>query len=345
MPKIKKILLWILAVILTPILIVFCYFFVGTAPKAKNITWGVDFSQMQAESLKLDWQETYLAMINDLGVENIKLHTQWDWVEGEKDSYYFDDTDWQIKQAEQNNVKIIYVVGLKTGRWPECHTPEWTANLSKDEQQQELLSYIKEVVLRYKDSNAISYWQVENEPLLDFGECPSWYYKDKEFLKKEVELVKSLDSSRQVIVSDSGELNWWFNVAKIGDIVGTTMYRKAWVHPQSFGIFVGTDFYGTYPFPPVFYWRKAGLVKSIFNKDVMCIELQAEPWASQQVYDADLQEQAKTMDLKQFKSNVEFAKKTGLDTFYFWGVEWWYWMKTTQNQPEIWNEAKSLFKD
>ena len=37
-------------------------------------------------------------------------------------------------------------------------------------------------------------------------------------------------------------------------------------------------------------------------------------------------------------------KKTGLDTFYLWGVEWWYWMKTAQNQPAIWTEAKTLFK-
>ena len=45
-----------------------------------------------------------------------------------------------------------------------------------------------------------------------------------------------------------------------------------------------------------------------------------------------------------FNEDVLFAKDTGLDKFYFWGVEWWYWMKTKQNQPQIWNEAKLLFK-
>ena len=74
-------------------------------------------------------------MISDLGVKNIKLHTNWNWVEGKKDSFFFNDIDWQIKQAEQNNVKIIYVIGMKTGRWPECHIPGWAQNLPESQQQ------------------------------------------------------------------------------------------------------------------------------------------------------------------------------------------------------------------
>jgi hypothetical protein len=318
-------------------LTVFCYFFIGKAPVPKDITWGVDFSQMQAESLGLDWKETYSAIINDLGAKNIKLHTQWDWVEGRMDDYYFHDIDWQINQAEKNKVKIIYVVGMKSGRWPECHIPAWAKNLSKEKQQDEVLEYIEKVILRYKNSNTIIYWQVENEPLFDFGECP-WY--DEEFLKKEVELVKSLDPSRQVIISDSGEQSSWFGAAEAGDIVGITMYREVWAH-----ILDGWGFYFKSFLSPVTYWRKAVLIKKIFNKDVMCIELQAEPWASKPFHDVPLQEQEKTMNLERFKQNIEYAKKTGLDKFYFWGVEWWYWMKTVQNQPQIWDEAKILFNN
>ncbi len=342
----KKHILIGLIIVFVVILIPVCYFLVGWAPKQDKITWGVDFSQMQAESLKLNWKEAYLALINNLGVKNIKLHTQWDWLEGKEGTYFFDDTDWQVKTAEQNNVKIIYVLGLKTGRWPECHAPEWFDSLSVQEQQNKLLDYIKETVLRYKNSNAVAYWQVENEPLLEFGECPAWYYKNKDFLKKEIELVKSLDSSRQVIISDSGELNWWINAAKLGDIVGTTMYRKAWVNLSSFGILnIVPDFYGTYLIPPVYYWRKSQMIKAIFDKDVWCVELQAEPWPRGTVYDVSLDEQFKTMNLKQFKKNVEYAKLTGLDTFYFWGAEWWYWLKEKQNMPEIWKEAATLFNN
>jgi len=338
MKKIVKIILFFLAVMVFSGILVFCFFFVGKASVKGDITWGVDFSQMQAESLGLNWKEAYFATINDLKVKNIKLHTQWDFIEAKQNNYFFDDVDWQLSQAKANGVNVIYVVGMKSGRWPECHVPDWANNLSAQQQQEEILKYIKEVVLRYKDNSAIINWQVENEPLFNFGECPAWYYDGGEFLKKEVALVKSLDPSRKIIISDSGEQSSWFGAAKIGDIVGITMYRKVWAHvTDNFGFNV--NFF----FSPVTYWRKSLLIKKIFSKDVMCIELQAEPWASKPFYNIPLSEQEKTMSPDLFLQNVEYAKETGLDKFYFWGVEWWYWLKSTQNQPAIWNEAKALF--
>ena len=155
-------------------------------------------------------------------------------------------------QAKDKGVKIIYVVGMKSGRWPECHIPEWVNGLSEQQQKDATLSYIREVVERYKDNGAITYWQVENEPFFHFGKCPSWYYQDDNFLKQEVALVKSLDPSRKIIISDSGEDSMWFGAAKIGDIVGITMYREAWAHiTNSFG------FYFNYLFSPVYLFKKS----------------------------------------------------------------------------------------
>ncbi len=341
MNKIVKI---IFIIFIGLVLCLFLYLFWGGAPEQKKITWGVNFSQMQAENLKLNWKETYLAMMDDLGAKNIKLLTQWDWVEGKRDEFYFKDIDWQMQQAEARHVSITYVVGMKTGRWPECHAPSWAHNLSKEEQRGELLKYVQEVVTRYKSSKALVYWQVENEPLLKFGSCPSWYYDSDQLLVQEVRLVKSLDPDHPVIVSDSGELSWWLDAAKIGDELATTMYRRAWVNVSSFGIPIANPgFYSTYPLPPKFYYAKAEMVNYFFHKKVICGELQAEPWGPVLFYDLPLSEQEKTMNLSQFKANISYAKKTGLDTFYLWGAEWWYWMKTTQHMPEIWNEARKLF--
>jgi len=326
-----------LAVIIVILLITLGYLLLGSAPKQDDIIWGVNFSQMGAESLKLDWKKTYLALMDDLGVKNIKLITNWNFVEGDKKGDdFFDDIDWQIRQAEIRNVKLIYVLGIKTGRWPECHDPKWARQLSVKDEQAELLKYLEKVVLRYKGSKAITAWQVENEPLFNFGECP-WY--DKKFLKQEIALVKSLDDSRQIISSDSGEQSSWFNIASVADKVGATMYRKVWFHIND-----TVGFYVDSPFPPVYYYHKAQIIKSVFGKEVICVELQAEPWASKLFYDIPLAEQEKTMNLKQFNSNIEFAKKTGLKEFYLWGAEWWYWLKQDQNRPEIWNQAKLLFR-
>src|SRR3989344_6742730 len=311
------------------------YFFILKTPKQQTMVWGVNCAQTRAESLKLDWRETYNAILGDLGAKNIKLHTQWDWVEGEKNDYFFNDIDWQLEKAKEHGAGIIYVGGMKSGRWPECHFPDWAEQISKDDQQKEILEYIEQVVLRYKDNPAIVAWQAENEPLFNFGECP-WY--DKEFLKKEVALIKSLDPSRPVIITDSGEQSLWTEAAKIGDIVASTMYRKVWFH-----ITDSVGFYSKFYLPPVFYYRKAQLIKYLFNKEVICGELQAEPWTFESFQKVSLSEQEKTMDLKQFKENISYAQKTGLKEFYLWGAEWWYWLKTTHDKPEIWNEAQKLF--
>ena len=329
----RRILKYFLFGILAFLLLIFCYLFIGTPPQAKEISWGVNFSQKHAQNLGLDWKETYSALLDDLKVKNIKLITHWDLIELNEGKYYFEDLDWQIKKAEEKDARLLLVIGMKTGRWPECHIPGWAKNLNKEEQQKEILEMIEEVVLRYRDRASVGAWQVENEPFFPFGECP---WVDKNFLKKEIDLVKSLDSqSRPIVISDSGEGSLWVNAAKFGDIVGTTLYKKVWFRQ------LGNYIY--YPFPPTFYWRKAQLIEKIFNKKVVVIELQAEPWGPKLLYESPLEEQEKTMNLERFKANIEFAKKTGLDEFYLWGGEWWYWLKEKQNNPEIWNEAKKLF--
>jgi len=329
----KKILKKVLLTFLVVFLLLLGYFFVGVTKPAKEITWGVNFSQKHAELLGLNWKETYLALLDNLGVKNLKVAAQWDLIEQEKDKYNFEDLDWQVQKAEQTGAKILLVIGMKTPRWPECHIPDWAKNFSKEEQQKEILEIIEEIVSRYRFTKSIDMWQVENESFFPFGECP---WADKEFLKREIALVKSLDlQKRPVLISDSGEGSSWIQSARLGDIVGTTMYKKVWFHQLKT--------YITYPFPSTFYNRKALYIDKIFGKKVMVVELQAEPWGPKLLYDLPLAEQQKTMNLEQFKYNIEFAEKTGLDTFYLWGGEWWYWMKVRQNQPEIWEEARRLF--
>ena len=314
------------------LILFFSLFFVGSVPQADKIAWGVNFSQKHSQSLGLDWKENYLALLDDLKVKNIKLAAHWDSIQPQENEFNFEDLDWQVEKAEGKGAKLVLAIGMKTPRWPECHIPEWAKSKSKQEQQKEILKMLENVVLRYKDSPAIKYWQVENEPFFPFGDCP---WVDKDFLKKEISLVKSLDRKDRVLISDSGEGSFWIQAAQSGDIVGTTMYRKAWF--RQLGSYIH------YPFPPIFYARKAQIINKIFNKEVICVELQAEPWGPKLLYDSPMEEQEKTMNLEQFKTNIEFAKKTGLKEFYLWGSEWWYWMKEKQNRPAIWDEARKIF--
>jgi len=323
----KKIIIFILFLLLT-----LCfYLFVGEILPAEKIEWGVVFSQKHATLLGLDWKKVYSAILDDLGAKNIKIITHWDLIEPENNKFHFEDLDWQIKEAQKRNANLILVIGMKTGRWPECHIPKWAQNLSDREREKEVLEYLKIVIERYREKESIWAWQIENEPFFPFGECPKI---TKKFVKKEFELVKSLDK-RPIIFADSGEFSFWWTAAKFGDIISSTLHRKVY--------FKEIKKYISYPFPPVYYWRKAKIVHFLFGKKVIIGELQAEPWCKSLIYSCPLEEQKITMNFEQFKKNVEFAKKTGLDTFYFWGDEWWYWLKERQKDSRIWEEAKKLF--
>jgi len=326
---IKKILLFIFVILL--VLVVF--FFIGQPKEAENIVWGVNFSQKQSRDLGLDWQENYLALLDDLGVRQVKLAAHWDLLEPKEGQYNFADLDWQIEKATERGASVLLVVGLKTPRWPECHSPDWAKDLKMVDQQQKILGMLSAVVSRYNNSPAVWAWQVENEPFFPFGEC-TW--TDKDFLQAEISLVKSLDEfNRPVLISDSGEGSFWLEAARFGDIVGTTLYRKVWVHQFKF--------YLNYYFPPVFYARKAQIIKQFFGKEVIGVELQAEPWGPNLLAYSPREEQVKTMNPKQLAQNIEFAKKTGFGKCYLWGAEWWYWLKEKQGEPEIWQMVKELF--
>jgi hypothetical protein len=332
---IKKKLKLILGIIGVLVLIFFCWLFIGRAPIADDISWGVAFSQKYSEELGLDWKENYLALLDDLEISNVKIIAYWDLIEPQKGEYYFDDLDFKINEAEKRDVGVMLVLGRKVPRWPECHIPQWAENLNKEEQKESTLEMIEKVILRYRENDSIWAWQVENEPFFEFGGCPESYEVSGVFLRKEVGLVKSLDfKNRPVVISDSGSNRFWFKVARIGDIVSISLYRKVWFHEF--------DRYVNYPFPPVFYWRKSQIIDKIFGKKVICGELQAEPWGRVPVPDLPFEEHGETMNLEQFRDNINFAKKTGFDYFYLWGAEWWYWMKEEKDMPSIWNEAKSL---
>ena len=330
----KKVLRFLLFVIVLALGISAFYLFVGSTPEAKGIQWGVNFSKKHAEALGLDWRAVYTALLDDLEVKRLKVSLDWNDLESQQDEFSFEDADWQVAQAELRGAQLLLVVGMKTMRWPECHVPEWAKRLSKQEQQEEILRLLEAVVARYKRSPAAAAWQVENEPLFPFGGCP---WRDRKFLGQEVALVKSLDESRPVVVSDSGELSFWLQAGRIGDIVSTTMYRNVWFHE------IGR--YVEYPLPPLFYARKAAYIDKLFDKPVIVGELQAEPWGpGKLLYDTTLEEQDAAFDIAQFRKNIAYAKRTGLKEFYLWGAEWWYWRKEKAQDPTFWDEAKALLR-
>ncbi len=323
---------------LKAILVVFIVFFITWLYAAdfgqdKDLRYGVTFSQKYASELNLNWQEVYVSIFDELRVKDLRLVAHWDLIEKEMDNYDFTDLDWQLQLAQKNEAQVILAIGHRTPRWPECHWPDWSYKLSEKEWQVKVLDLLQALVLRYKDNPSIIAWQVENEPYLKvFGECPRM---DNEFFEKEVALVKMLDI-KPIVISESGELSTWLRGASIGDYVGTSIYRVTWNKHMGY-------FY--YPLPPAYYYLKAGLVKFIMGvNNIFISEMQMEPWLGMPVLLTPLEKQYESMNLDRFKDNLIYAKRTGLTPIYFWGVEWWYWLKQEGN-ASIWNEAINLFNN
>jgi len=330
--KIKN--FFLLIIILLLLILLFGFFLSLKKPHgtSEDIRWGVAFSRIFAEELELDWQEAYLAILNELKPELLRLPVYWSDVESEEGRYVFDDYDWMIDRASSTETSLVLVVGKKLPRWPECHEPEWARERDEKFKADRVALYVEETVLRYRNLPNLYAWQVENEPFLPFGECPTI---KSDVLDYEIAIVNALDSEHPVIVTDSGELSLWMMAYKRADIFGTTMYRIIWDELTG---------YVRYPLPPKFFWMKANLARLFYgDKPIIVSELQAEPWGPHMPQEMSIDEQFKSMNLEQFRGNINYARAVGFPEVYLWGAEWWYWMREKQEHPEFWDEAKKLF--
>ena len=330
---VAKVITYSLVSLLLLIAIIFGYFNLpGPAPR-EDVHLGMTFSSRYATDLGLDWKETYIALLDDMGVRKLRLPVYWDLVEREKGIYDFSDVDWQLSEAKKRNAEVILTVGIKVPRWPECHIPAW----AEDDvaiREASMLSLIRKVIGRYRYDSTIVKWQIENEPFLSFGICPAF---NVAFLDEEVRLAKTLDPSRPVLLTDSGELSVWYGAASRGDEFGTTLYRDIY-SAKAGGYF-------TYPVGPNFFRTKEFFMRLLTDQEKFSvIELQAEPWANGWVANVSLEEQFITMNEKRLEENVTYTRRVGFQDIYLWGGEWWYWLKVKKDYPAVWEKGKELFE-
>lgn len=332
MSWLKKI---IIGTIILLAILAMAVFFLAQKPIPEKITYGMSFNTMYATELGLDWKETYDAILNDLNVRHLRLAAHWPMVEPERTIYNFTELDYQIARAEEVGAEVILAVGRRLPRWPECHTPDWARNLTLEGRNAAQLEYMKQVLERYEDSPAVKYWQVENEPFLALFAFEHCGELDVEFLDKEIALIREIDPTRQILVTDSGNLGTWVGAYSRGDIFGTSVYVHFW-NPE-IGQFR--------TILPAFAYRVKENFLALFygDKPTFLIELSAEPWLIAPIATVPLDIQFSRMDLEKFEDILSYAEGTRYEYQYLWGAEWWYWLKL-KGYPEIWERGVQLYK-
>jgi len=303
-------------------------------PIPEQITYGMSFNTMYATELGLDWRETYDAIIDELGVRHLRLAAHWPMVEPSPGEYNFVELDYQVQLAEQVGATVILAVGRRLPRWPECHVPQWARELTSEKRDEAQLAYMTAVVERYRDSHAVIKWQVENEPFLSVFAFEHCGPLDEDFLAKEVTLVRSLDDSRPILVTDSGNLGTWRGAFRHGDVFGTSVYVHFW-NPE-LGQFRTI-------LPAWFYRAKEKAMFLLYGeRPTMLIELSAEPWLVAPIVEVPLSVQYTRMNIDKFEDILSYAVDTRYSKQYLWGAEWWYWLHL-QEESGMWNRGRELF--
>ena len=319
------------AVLLVAVLLTILVFLpLHPSPKGP-VQLGFTFSVHAAEYLGIDPDEALHAAVADLKPGLMRIPVYWDLVEEKRGTYDWSVIDRQLSILQQGNAKALLAIGHKLPRWPECHMPDWVDDLNKSSAQEAIRDYLTAAVEHYKDRDVVAAWQVENEALFPFGDCPNWS-SDRDMLKSEIELVRTLDSSRDIYTTDSGALSLWWRTSTLPvDGIAISLYRAVFnqrvIH---------------WRVNPYFYRLRKALV-SPFIKHFMVSELQLEPWGPAPV-DALTQEQIDaSLTTADFAKRIRFARETGADTVLAWGVEWWYYKLMHDHDDQYWEAAKKAF--
>lgn len=300
------------------------------APK-REAKLGFTFSLTAAEYLGLPPEVVLEQALNDFKPQFVRIPVYWHLVEPEQGLYDWQAYDRQLQLLEKHGAKAILAIGYKLPRWPECHIPAWMPH-SAEADTEPMLSYLQAAVEHFQSSAVVAAWQVENEALFPFGECPAWA-GSQDLLSEELLLVRSLDNTRPIITTDSGELSlWWQTAALPIDSLGISVYRAVY----SFDKIVH------WPVNP-YYYRLRSLLVRPFVRGFMVSELQLEPWGSRPVNELPPAEIQASFDSDEMQERFDFASRLGADTILAWGVEWWYYMKQS-GQAEYWEAAKKAFE-
>jgi hypothetical protein len=238
----------------------------------------------------------------DLKLDYLRLGCYWQESEKAPGSFDFNELEALLELASRAKQKVILTLGMKAPRWPEFWVPSWVKEEVAIANPEMALKFIDTAVHHLGHYPAVSYWQVENEPLDPSG--PHKLALPISLLEKEVALVRSA-SPKPLL------LTLWGN-RTLGDSRLTKL--------MSLGDVVGIDLYYQIPDGHGGFWGPSDSLESLkatinrSTKPIWITELQTNPWKKSPNLD----------HLAIIRENWQRATTLGVPLTLLWGFEYWY---------------------
>ena len=311
---------------------------------------GLSFRTPQVAAFGLDARTTLQTLLT-YPFHIIRLGAYWNQIEPEPGTFYTDELDWQIDDAERAGKQIILCIGpLKTFGYPEFFVP--THHLQRPFPEHTLIkpsaylslltvaiAFITRLVERYKQRKSIVAWQLEHEAVDPLGVEHTWRLA-VEFVEKEVEALRKADPVRPIMMNGFlptslpvGLSQWWQTrdqgdslaiAQRMADIVGIDYY------PRHALMNVGTKtLYLDGRKSPWQRWRQLFTWTRAHGQKLMIAEGQAEPWETVTTPPNPSLEQAMYSCLPEhviINYNTCMRRSQQEDPLYaylFWGAEYW----------------------
>jgi hypothetical protein len=317
-------------------------------------TFGANFSCKRAAWLGLDCMRTLERLLDDLGVRRFRLVVYWSEAEPAPGRYDWRAIDAQLDALHARGAKAVVVIGMKGPRWPEFWFPHWLERMTSIPAegypedaalvQDYLFPYLEAAAKHLAAHPAVEAIQVENEPFVYYRGHANKRHLRPALVAREIETVRRATGGRlPTVVSHAS----WFRgdptpswILDHADVLAQSVYTKRqrgpWPWLYLFPYQLG-------PLTPDLPGQARAAARR--GKELWIGELQAEPY-EQATRDPRV---LPTHELRSFsvawlERNVTLARRSGATRVYFWGAEWWAYLRERRGDEALWRAARAYFR-
>jgi len=329
--------------------------------------YGISYSFEQAKWYGLNPQESYTSLLDEFKFAWIRLPFFWDQTllrsekatDGQVADLNLSELKFAIEEAGKRNVKVIIALGTKTPYFPEYHWPQNIASKVKFGElittshpvAKDILAIDQKIVKELSVYDNISYWQVENEPLI--GNVNKLKI-DPTLVAAEVEIVRKTDLKKRPIILNHAATGFYdqswkelLPILKTGDIFAVNAFFKTKGKDLVTAKILGKEIHILWPDHlvwPVHTWSIFSpnytsikkIVEANGNK-LWILEMQAEPYIKKidQANDPLL-----SFTPKDIITADNFLRSYQIEQIGLWGAHFWQyrmqkgdssWIETTKS--------------